>query len=56
MASWKAFVSVTAAGTEAYGAEVQALRENGMTALAKTHFVETVEVRIEAVCLQRSLS
>jgi|TARA_B110000977_G_scaffold36279_1_gene48552 hypothetical protein len=56
VASWKAFVSVTAAGTEAYGAEVQALRENGMTALAKTHFVETVEVRIEAVCLQRSLS
>jgi len=46
VASWKAFVAATAAGADAYGPECAALREHGMTALAETHFVESVEVRV----------
>jgi hypothetical protein len=46
VASWKAFVAATAAGADVYGPECAALREHGMTALAETHFVESVEVRV----------
>ena len=50
VASWKAFVAATAAGADAYGPECAALREHGVTALAETHFVESVEVRCPVEC------
>lgn len=45
VASWKAYVSATAAGRGAYGAECAQLSKNGMTATVETHFVEATEVR-----------
>ena len=50
VASWKAFVAATAAGTDAYGPECAALREHGLSALAETHFLESVEVRCPVEC------
>lgn len=48
VACWKAYVSVTASGRGAYGAECATLREYGMTDMVETHFVEATEVRVTA--------
>ena len=45
VASWKAYVSVTAAGQGAYGKECERLSACGMTEMVETHFVEATEVR-----------
>ena len=45
VASWKAYVSATAAGHGAYGKECEKLSACGMTEMVETHFVEATEVR-----------